>query len=110
MRFGVRCQRSWEMRQKSGAERAPAEQVSEIAKVISPDIFERPIYAGNAIQTVPSSDARKVITVRGASFVAADGAATAAVEAVTPSRLIRSDPVLRSAGNTVSRISCRRRA
>src|SRR3954453_12895544 len=39
-------------------------QVSEIIKVISPDTFERPIYAGNAIQTVKSKDAKKVITVR----------------------------------------------
>src|SRR4029077_13675199 len=39
-------------------------QVSEIIKVLSPDTFERPIYAGNAIQTVKSKDAKKVITVR----------------------------------------------
>ena len=39
-------------------------QVSEIIKVVSPDTFERPIYAGNAIQTVKSKDAKKVITVR----------------------------------------------
>ncbi len=58
-------------------------QVSEITKVVSPDTFERPIYAGNAIQTVQASDAKKVITVRGASFAAAaDGTATAPVEAV----------------------------
>src|SRR6201986_5200585 len=37
-------------------------QVSEIIKVVSPDTFERPIYAGNAIQTVKSKDAKKVIT------------------------------------------------
>src|SRR5216110_4089770 len=37
-------------------------QVSEIIKVISPDTYERPIYAGNAIQTVKSKDAKKVIT------------------------------------------------
>ena len=58
-------------------------QVSEITQVVSPDTFERPIYAGNAIQTVQASDAKKVITVRGASFAAAaDGAATPPVEAV----------------------------
>ncbi|MCX7219626.1 MAG: electron transfer flavoprotein subunit alpha/FixB family protein, partial [Burkholderiales bacterium] len=39
-------------------------QISEITKVDSPDTFERPIYAGNAIATVQSSDATKVITVR----------------------------------------------
>lgn len=58
-------------------------QVSEVTKVVSPDTFERPIYAGNAIQTVQASDAKKVITVRGASFQAtADSAATAPIEAV----------------------------
>ncbi len=52
-------------------------QVSEITKVLAPDTFERPIYAGNAIQTVQSSDARRVITVRTAAFAAtpAGGAA-----------------------------------
>jgi electron transfer flavoprotein alpha subunit len=48
-------------------------QVSEIIKVISPDTFERPIYAGNAIQTVKSKDAKKVITVRTSTFAAAAG-------------------------------------
>ena len=46
-------------------------QVSEIIKVVSPDTFERPIYAGNAIQTVKSRDAKKVITVRTSTFAAA---------------------------------------
>ena len=45
-------------------------QISDIIKVVSPDTFERPIYAGNAIQTVQSRDAKKVITVRTASFAA----------------------------------------
>jgi electron transfer flavoprotein alpha subunit len=48
-------------------------QVSEIIKVIAPDTFERPIYAGNAIQTVKSKDAKKVITVRTSTFAAAPG-------------------------------------
>ena len=48
-------------------------QVSEIIKVVSPDTFERPIYAGNAIQTVKSKDAKKVITVRTSTFAAASG-------------------------------------
>ncbi len=58
-------------------------QISDIVKVISPDTFERPIYAGNAIATVQSSDAIKVITVRGTGFdpVAATGG-SAAIEAV----------------------------
>src|SRR5919112_6819040 len=46
-------------------------QVSDIIKVVSPDTFERPIYAGNAIQTVQATDAKKVITVRTAAFPAA---------------------------------------
>ena len=43
-------------------------QVSEITKVIAPDTFERPIYAGNAVATVQSLDAVKVLTVRGTGF------------------------------------------
>jgi electron transfer flavoprotein alpha subunit len=59
-------------------------QVSEVTKIVSPDTFERPIYAGNAIQTVQSAEAKKVLTIRGASFQAtADGSATAPVEAVS---------------------------
>src|SRR5487761_2342574 len=46
-------------------------QISEITKVIAPDTFERPIYAGNAIQTVKSTDPKKVITVRATAFPAA---------------------------------------
>ncbi len=42
--------------------------VSDVMKVVSPDTFERPIYAGNAIQTVQSSDKVKVLTIRTASF------------------------------------------
>ena len=45
-------------------------QVSEITKVVAPDTYERPIYAGNAIQTVKSKDAKKVITVRTSTFLA----------------------------------------
>src|SRR5690349_17112099 len=53
-------------------------QVSDIIKVVSADTFERPIYAGNAIQTVQATDARKVVTVRTASFQATpEGGATA---------------------------------
>jgi electron transfer flavoprotein alpha subunit len=56
-------------------------QISEIIKVVSPDTFERPIYAGNAIQTVKSKDAKKVITVRTSTFQAtAAGDGTAPVE------------------------------
>jgi electron transfer flavoprotein alpha subunit len=56
-------------------------QVSEIIKVVSPDTFERPIYAGNAIQTVKSKDAKKVITVRTSTFQATQaGDAAAGIE------------------------------
>lgn len=59
-------------------------QISDIITVVSPDTFERPIYAGNAIQTVQATEAKKVITVRTAAFKAAvEGAAAAAVEAVS---------------------------
>jgi electron transfer flavoprotein alpha subunit len=58
-------------------------QVSDITKVVSPDTFERPIYAGNAIQTVQATDAKKVITVRTAAFPAAAGeGGSAAIETV----------------------------
>jgi electron transfer flavoprotein alpha subunit len=55
-------------------------QVSEIIKVISPDTFERPIYAGNAIQTVKSKDAKKVITVRTSTFQATGTGGSAPIE------------------------------
>jgi len=58
-------------------------QVSEIVEVISADTFKRPIYAGNAIQTVQSTDAKKVITVRTASFAAAADGGSASVETVS---------------------------
>ncbi|WUR14629.1 FAD-binding protein [[Empedobacter] haloabium] len=59
-------------------------QISEITKVDSPDTFERPIYAGNAIATVQSSDKVKVITVRTTGFdAAAATGGSAAVENVT---------------------------
>ncbi|WHO74011.1 electron transfer flavoprotein subunit alpha/FixB family protein [Rhizobium sp. BT03] len=57
-------------------------QVSEIIEVISSDTFKRPIYAGNAIQTVQASDAKKVITVRTASFASASEGGSATVEAI----------------------------
>ena len=63
-------------------------QVSEITKVVSADTFERPIYAGNAVQTVQTSDPVKVVTVRTAAFPAAPaGSAEAPVEALDASAL-----------------------
>jgi electron transfer flavoprotein alpha subunit len=58
-------------------------QISDISAVISPDTFERPIYAGNAIARVQSRDKIKVITVRGTAFPSAkSGSATAPIEAI----------------------------
>lgn len=58
-------------------------QISEITKVVSPDTFERPIYAGNAIQTVKSTDAKKIITVRTSTFQGTGEGGSASVENVT---------------------------
>jgi electron transfer flavoprotein alpha subunit len=57
-------------------------QISDITLVKGPDTFERPIYAGNAIQTVQSTDAKKVITVRTAGFQAAGEGGSAEIETV----------------------------
>ena len=67
-------------------------QISEITKVISADTFERPIYAGNAIQTVQSCDPIKVITVRATAFAAAPSTGSAPIEAVAAA----TDPALSS--------------
>ena len=74
-------------------------QISDISGVVSPDTFVRPIYAGNALATVQSSDAIKVITVRATAFAA--GAARAAA------RRSRRSPAPASAGPVALR---RRRA
>ena len=58
-------------------------QISEISKVVAPDTFERPIYAGNAILTVRSHDPKRVVTVRTAAFQATgEGGAAAPIDAV----------------------------
>jgi electron transfer flavoprotein alpha subunit len=58
-------------------------QISDITRVVGPDTFERPIYAGNAIVTVQTTDAKKVITVRGSAFrPVGEGAQAAPVEAI----------------------------
>ncbi len=57
-------------------------QVSDVIGVIDGETFERPIYAGNAIQTVKSLDAKKVLTVRTASFAAAEDGGSAPIEDV----------------------------
>jgi electron transfer flavoprotein alpha subunit len=58
-------------------------QISDVTKVVAPDTFERPIYAGNAIQTVRALDAKKVLTVRTAAFQpTGEGGSAAPVEAL----------------------------
>ena len=61
------------------------QQISDISAVVDADTFERPVYAGNAVATVKSSDSVKVITVRGTTFdaVAAEGG-SAAIEDISP--------------------------
>ncbi len=67
-------------------------QISEITAVKAADTFERPIYAGNAIQTVKSNDPKKVITVRTASFQATGEGGSASIEGVA----VPADPGLSS--------------
>ena len=60
-------------------------QISDISAVVSPDTFVRPIYAGNALQTVQSKDPIKVITVRGTAFPPGEATGgSAAIEAIAP--------------------------
>jgi len=68
------------------AELLDVAQVSDIIKVVGPDTFERPIYAGNAIQTVQAPSGKKVITVRTAAFKAAgEGGSAAPIEPLSAS-------------------------
>ena len=57
-------------------------QVSEAIKVVSPDTFVRPIYAGNAMATVQTADKIKVVTIRPTNFKAAAGGGSAAIEQI----------------------------
>ena len=72
-------------------------QISDVTEIVTPDTFVRPIYAGNAMATVQSSDAIKVMTIRGTAFPAAGGGGSAAIEPVaaaeTPglSRFVRQE-------------------
>ncbi|WP_438960274.1 FAD-binding protein [Nereida sp.] len=88
--------------------------ISEVTAVIDADTFERPIYAGNAIQTVKSADAKKVATIRTSTFDAAGEGGSATVENIAAAgnaglsewvedRVATSDrPELTSAGVVVS--------
>ena len=67
-------------------------QISEITKVLAPDTFERLIYAGNAVQTVQSLDAKKVITVRTSTFQATGEGGSAPIETASAAN----DPTLSS--------------
>jgi electron transfer flavoprotein alpha subunit len=67
-------------------------QISDISEVKSADTFVRLIYAGNAVQTVQSTDAKKIITVRTASFAAAGETGSASIEKVAAA----ADPALSS--------------
>jgi len=75
-------------------------QVSEILKVISSDTFERPIYAGNAIETLQAPQGKKIITVRTTAFKAAAEGGSATVEKISAA----SDPGLSTfAGEALSK-------
>ena len=88
--------------------------ITDVTAVVDADTFERPVYAGNAVQTVQSADAVKVLTVRTATFDAAGDGGSAAVEAIgaaadpglsawVEDKLAASDrPELTSAGIVVS--------
>jgi electron transfer flavoprotein alpha subunit len=97
------------------AAKLDVQQISEIVAIVSPDTFIRPIYAGNAMATVQSKDARKVITVRATAFDAAaaeSGSATVEVISAAPAsahsefvsqNLTKSErPDLTSAGIVIS--------
>ncbi len=72
-------------------------QISDVTKVIAPDTFERPIYAGNAIATVQSVDVTLVMTVRATAFdAAADHGGTAVIEPVAASAVGRHSRFVRS--------------
>ncbi|MBA4758098.1 electron transfer flavoprotein subunit alpha/FixB family protein [Sphingosinicella sp.] len=67
------------------AAKLDTQQISEITGIVDASTFERPIYAGNAIATVQSGDAKKVITVRGTAFEKAGDGGSASIEAVSGS-------------------------
>lgn len=66
------------------AAKLDVQQISEIISVLSPDTFRRPIYAGNAIETVQSSDAIRVMTVRPTAFNKVAEGGSAAIEVLAP--------------------------
>jgi electron transfer flavoprotein alpha subunit len=82
------------------AARLDVPQISEITSVTSPDVFQRPIYAGNAIETVEAKGFKKVLTVRVAAFAAAPPGGRATIKPIAPA----ADPGLsRFIGESLSR-------
>lgn len=59
-------------------------QLSDVTVIKSPTVFERPIYAGNAVQTVESQEAKKIITIRTTAFESAETGGNAPIEELTP--------------------------
>jgi electron transfer flavoprotein alpha subunit len=76
-------------------------QISDATQVISPDTFERPIYAGNAMAVVQSSDAVKVLTVRTTAFDAAAAGGSAAVETIAA---VADHPASRFVGSEIAKL------
>ena len=66
------------------AARLDVPQISEVIAVESPDVFRRPIYAGNAVETVEAKGFQKVVTVRVSAFAAAAASGSAKIETVSP--------------------------
>ena len=84
-------------------------QISDILSVESDDTFTRPIYAGNAIATVQSSDAKKVITVRGTAFEKAareGGSGTSRRSRATATRACRASSAPRSRKSERPELTC----
>lgn len=82
------------------AARLDVPQISEVIAIQSPDVFRRPIYAGNAIETVDAKGLKKVVTVRVSAFAAAQAGGNAKTEAVSAA----ADPKLsRFVGDNLTR-------
>jgi len=82
------------------AARLDVPQISEVIAIPSPDVFRRPIYAGNAVETVEAKGFKKVVTVRVSAFAAAQAGGNAKIENIPPA----DDPhVSRFVGETLTR-------